>query len=73
MDNGIMTVTPEGIDFFRMAALKGALKMECAGMGRRGQSAYSICKQEFGLKGNKQKVLEQMEKLVADAIANKDK
>lgn len=55
--------TPEAIDQFRMRALRSALKMEILGMKRRGQSAYSIIKQEFGLKGNKQKVLEQFEKL----------
>jgi hypothetical protein len=55
--------TPEAIDQFRMRALRSALKMEIFGMKRRGQSAYSIIKQEFGLKGNKQKVLEQFEKL----------
>ena len=49
--------TPEAIDLFRMRALRGALKMEIFGMKRRGQSAYSIIKQEFGLKGNKQSVL----------------
>jgi len=56
--------TPEAIDQFRMRALRSALKMEIFGMKRRGQSAYSIIKQEFGLKGNKQKVLEQFEKLI---------
>lgn len=47
-----------------MRALRGALKMEIFGMKRRGQSAYSIIKQEFGLKGNKRSVLEQFEKLI---------
>lgn len=56
--------TPEAIDQFRLRALRGALKMEILGMKRRGQSAYSIIKQEFGLKGNKQSVLEQFEKLI---------
>lgn len=55
--------TPEAIDQFRLRALRSALKMEIFGMKRRGQSAYSIIKQEFGLKGNKKKVLEQFEKL----------
>ena len=55
--------TSEAIDSFRMRALRSALKMEIFGMKRRCQSAYSIIKQEFGLKGNKQKVLEQFEKL----------
>jgi len=61
--------TPEQVNFARMAALKGALKLECLGMARRGQSAYSICKQTYGLKGSKQKVLEQMEQMVKDALA----
>ena len=56
--------TPEAIDRFRLRALRGALKMEIFGMKRRGRSAYSIIKKEFGLKGNKQSVLEQFEKLI---------
>ena len=61
--------TPEQIAGARMATLKGALKMECLGMPRRGQSAYAMCKAEYGLKGNKQKVLAQMEILVEETIA----
>ena len=53
--------TTEAIDAFRLCALRGALKLEILGMRKRGQSAYSIIKQEFGFKGNKQKVLEQLQ------------
>ena len=53
--------TPEAINAYRLCALRGALKLEIQGMTRRGQSAYSIIKQEFGFKGNKQKVLEQLQ------------
>ena len=53
--------TPESIDRFRLVALKSALKLETLGMKRRGQSAYSIVKQELGLKGNKESVLKQLE------------
>jgi hypothetical protein len=35
-------------------------------MGRRGQSAYSIIKQEYGFKGSKKSVLEQMEKIIKE-------
>lgn len=63
--------TPAGIDFFQLAARKGALSLELKGLGRRGQSAYSICKQEYGLKGNKQSVYDQMCALVEQAIADK--
>jgi hypothetical protein len=62
--------TPEGIAFAQMAARKGALKLELAGMKRRGRSAYAICKEAYGLKGNRQKVYEQMCALVEKAIAD---
>lgn len=64
--------TPAGIEFFQMASLKGALKLECHGIKvKRGFSAWKTCKERYNLKGNKHAVLEQMEKLVADAIAKK--
>ena len=47
------------IDLYRLCTLKSALKLEILGMERRGQSVYSIIKEEFGLKGNKQRVFEQ--------------
>ncbi len=58
--------TPEQIDMFRFLSLKSALKLECLGMSRRGQSAYSIVKAEYGLKGNKKSVLKQMEQIIED-------
>ena len=56
--------TPENINFVRMATLKSALKLEIAGLGRRGRSVYSIVKEEFGLRGNKRTVLADFEKLI---------
>ena len=53
--------TKQEISNVRLVALKGALKLEVAGMKRRGRSAYVIVKEEFGFKGSKQKVLEQLE------------
>ena len=58
--------TPEQIDMFRFLSLKSALKLECLGMKRRGQSAYAIVKAEYGLKGNKKSVLEQMEQIIKE-------
>tara|TARA_B100000902_G_C27259417_1_gene889788 strand:+ start:353 stop:568 length:216 start_codon:yes stop_codon:yes gene_type:complete len=52
--------TPEKIELFRLATLHKMLKLETLGMTRRGQSAYSIIKQETGLRGSKQKVLDQL-------------
>jgi len=59
--------TPEQIDMFRFLSLRSALKLECLGMTRRGQSAYSIIKAEYGFKGNKKSVLEQMEQIIKEA------
>jgi hypothetical protein len=56
--------TPKDINLFRMMSLKGALRLEVKGMKRRGRSAYSIVKEEFALKGNKQRVLEQFTAIV---------
>ena len=52
--------TPEQIAQFRLNTLHKMLKLEILGMKRRGQSAYSIVKQETGLKGSKQKVYDQL-------------
>ena len=53
--------TPEEIEFYRLRALRSALKLEILGMRRGGRSVYAITKEEFGFKGNKQKVLQQLE------------
>ena len=49
---------------FRLRTLHKMLKLEILGMHRRGQSAYSIIKQETGLKGSKQKVFDQLTDLL---------
>ena len=53
--------SPQAIANFRLRSLRGALKLEIAGMKRRGRSVYSIIKEEFGFKGNKRRVLKQLE------------
>ena len=58
--------TPEQIDMFRLLSLRSALKLECLGMKRRGQSAYSIIKAEYGFKGNKKSVLQQLEEIIEE-------
>ena len=62
----IILDTPEQIDLFRLLSLRSALKLECLGMSRRGQSVYSIVKAEYGLKGNKKSVLKQLEQIIED-------
>ena len=57
--------TPELIEGFRLLQLKSALKLELIGITMwRGQSAYARIKEEFGLKGSKQKVFDQFEELL---------
>lgn len=41
---------PNGIEYFRLSSLKGAVKLESLGMKRRGTSATSIARKELGLK-----------------------
>ena len=62
--------TPERIDAFRLRALRGALKLEILGMKRGGRSAYSIVKEEFGFKGSKIKVLQQLEEKIESDYRN---
>lgn len=50
----------EQINRYRLQTLKSALRLELLGMTRRGTSVYSIVKKEFGFKGNKQKVYDQL-------------
>ena len=46
---------------FRETTLLRALSLELKGLSRRGRSAYAIIKDEYGFKGNKQKVYNQLE------------
>ena len=59
--------TPEQINMYRQRVLLKGLKLELIGMKlSRGRSCYSIIKQEYGLKGNKQAVYDQF-KAISDA------
>ena len=54
-------------ELFQMIVRKQALKLEIYGMKRsRGRSAYSLIKDIYGLKGSKQRVLEQFTKIIED-------
>jgi hypothetical protein len=51
--------------FVQMCTTRAALKLEVAGMHRsRSPSAYILAKRNFGLTGNRQHVLEQLEGLI---------
>jgi len=55
--------TPDQIARYRLATLRAALKLEIAGMKRRGPSAYAILKKE-GFAGTRADILEQINKLL---------
>jgi hypothetical protein len=64
-----MLTTPTQIATFRLLTLRSMLRLELHGMTRRGRSAYAIIKSEFNLKGSKQKVFDQYNAIVEDALA----
>jgi hypothetical protein len=59
---------PEAVNFFRMNALLTGMRSELRSGMRlsRGPSCFTRVKKWYGLKGNKQKLIEQFEKLVAE-------
>ena len=63
----MMLNTPDQIHQFRRLMLLRGLKLEAEGFQvKRPPSCYTVVKKEFGLKGNKAKVLEQFTKIVND-------
>ena len=63
-NNMMIADTPYKIDLYRLLSLRAALRLEVVGLRGRGRSAYSIAKQELGIKGNKQKVLDQVNQMI---------
>ena len=56
--------TPYKIDLLTLLYLRRNLKLEVVGLKGRGRSAYSVLKEELGVKGNKQKVLDQVNQMI---------
>lgn len=67
-----MIDTPEGINFAKACARKGALAMEISGLGRRGRTAYSIVKQVYGFRGSRQSVLEDLSEYIEAELRLRD-
>lgn len=57
----------------RLLAMRKMMKLETMGLKRKGRSVYAIIKEEFGLKGNKQRVYEQFSKIVTDITGIKER
>lgn len=47
---------PDQIDAARLLTLRQMLRLEMLGMTRKGRSAYSILKSEFGFKGSRESI-----------------
>lgn len=60
------------VNVYRLATIVSGLRLEMKGMRltAKAPSCFSIAKREFGLKGNKAKVLEQMERILHQARSN---
>ena len=54
----------EDVNMFRLLTLKHALRLETKGLKRHGRTVYAIVKSEFGFRGSKIRVLEQLEQLI---------
>lgn len=60
-----MMITGDDIHIFRYLTLRKGLQLELKGMQMsKGRSCYTIIKKEFGLKGNKQNVLNQFTEIL---------
>ena len=73
------TITGDDIGVLRLVTMLRGLRMEMAGMRltSRGPSCYALAKREFGFKGNKSRVFDQLaevvkSKLVAKTEAERD-
>ena len=62
-------VGKKAVDLFRLMTLVRGLRMEILGMRltSKGSTCYAIAKREFGLKGSRQKVLDQLVPIVEAA------
>jgi hypothetical protein len=68
MEGTLVFDTPDKIKGYRILAMRSALKLEILGLKHSRVSIYALVKQEFGFKGSKQKVLEQLNKWIDENL-----
>ncbi len=56
----MMITGKDNIEMFRLLQMKSALALEIKGLKHSRGSVYALVKKEFNLKGNKQKVYDQL-------------
>ena len=54
------------MEFYQLIARRGALRLELKGLYKRGRTSYSICKEVYNIKGNRLKVLAQLNQMIED-------
>lgn len=72
-EGGVLIDGPASTHLARLMVLGSALSLEIKLKGfkvTRGRTAYSILKREYGLKGTREKVLAQVERMVDAARVN---
>lgn len=57
---------------FQILAMRSALKLEIAGLKHSRGSVYALVKKRFGFKGNKQRVLDQLNAYIEENILPKE-
>jgi hypothetical protein len=67
-DSGGFTITGDDIRIYRLLTIRRGLRMEIEGMRMtsRGSTCYAIARREFGFKGNRAKVLAQLNDYIND-------
>lgn len=69
----IVLSNPDQIALYRLATLRSMLRLEIKGLKRsRGPSAYSILKNEYGLRGTRQQVLDEVVSLLQNVHVHED-
>ena len=60
-------ITGDHIPFYRLLVMRKGLQMEIEGLRiSRGRTCYALAKSELGFRGNRDKVLAQLEDYIAD-------
>jgi len=63
----ITLTTPEQIEAFRLLTIRGALKMELAGMRHsKGFNASRVLKSQYGIRGHREEQLVKLEALIKE-------
>jgi hypothetical protein len=61
----MVITSPNEIQLFRLLTLRSGLKLEIRGLKvSKGRSCFAIIKQEFGLTGSREEVLEQFNEML---------